>query len=375
MSPVPIPEVELLLQCARTRIDDDRAAAILGLVHHGLDWDSVIPMARRHRLTPLLYRALFSVAPDEVPPGVLQTLRAVYEGNRFRNLFLVHELIDALRALDAEGVRAIPYKGPALAAGLYQDLALRQGADLDLLVRPADALTARRVLLGMGLQQIRPRPGHVRWMEAAHVGLHYEFRFQSRDGQVCWDLNWRIAPWFFRLPDLPDSAWDRLGRVALPGISAPCLAPEDLLIVLCLHACKHRWEELKWIVDVAELLRTYPGLDWGAVTSRVERAGCATIVALGLLLASDLLDAHLPAQACELVRRSPSAAALAGELYGHLLVLDARMNDVPTRLAFVASSADRLDTKWCCRLLPLPYFLLTRVVRPGMAALRRAAAG
>jgi len=50
--------------------------------------------------------------------------------------------------------------------------------------------------------------------------------------------------------------WRRQGTLSVLGTNVRWPAAEDLLLILCLHASTHRWGELKWIVDIAELLRT-----------------------------------------------------------------------------------------------------------------------
>src|SRR6185436_18749809 len=68
-----------------------------------------------------------------------------------------------------------------------------------------------------------------------------------------------------------------------------------LLLLLCAHGCGHRWGELRWLCDVNELLRAYPGLDWAWVRGQARRMGCERMLLLGLGLAAELLGAALPA--------------------------------------------------------------------------------
>jgi len=61
-----------------------------------------------------------------------------------------------------------------------------------------------------------------------------------------------------------------------------------------MHGSKHCWERLAWICDVAELIRTNPGLRWDEIMSRSDALQIARTVLLGLDLAKSLLDAPLP---------------------------------------------------------------------------------
>lgn len=285
---------------------------------------------------------------------------------------MARELLRALQALEAAGVTATPHKGPALAACLYGDFTLRQFSDLDLLVKSRDALRARRVLLEHGFISKRQIPDRAL---AAYVRFHCEFSFTSLEGQVLVELHWREVPWYWRLPEIPDIAWTKLDRLSVAGISVPWFAPEDLFFVLCLHGCKHKWGTLKWLVDVAELLRTYPDLNWREMMDNARRTGTERMLALGLFLANDLLDAPVPADLLEVVRSKPSVASLAAEVCDGLFAANPVPIDTFAELRFVARASERVDTKLFCRALIPAYFLLHRVVRPGVAALRWAAAG
>ena len=47
-------------------------------------------------------------------------------------------------------IDVVPLKGPVLGSALYQNKALKTSTDLDLLVRPGDALRAKRLLESIG---------------------------------------------------------------------------------------------------------------------------------------------------------------------------------------------------------------------------------
>ena len=372
MRQIPTRELELILLCARMQTGDDDARRIAVALDHDLDWSGLVSLAQRHGVTSLLYRTLSGLHAERVPTGVLERLRSLFETNRFRNLVLVTELVKVLRALEAGGVIATPYKGPALAAALYADSTLRQSLDIDVLVKPKDALHARRILLNLGYV-----PKHQRFAvsESAFARFHCEFAFTTAERQLLVELSWRFAPWYFRMPEVPDAAWERLGCLTLAGVSVPWFAPEELLFVLCLHGCKHKWRSLKWIVDIAELLRVHPELDWREMMENANRTGAKRMLALGLFLAHDLLDARVPAEVLDVVRRTPSIMPLALEVCNTLGTADGEPGSTLTILPFIARVAERLETRLFCRALLLPYFLLHHVVRPGAAALRRVMPG
>jgi hypothetical protein len=362
-------ELELLLLCARARLEDRQPAAIFNVLNRDLDWESFISHAQRHGVTALVYRTLASLNPIQIPDRVRERLRFLHDANRLRNLVLVAEMHKALKALDLAGITATPYKGPALAAALYGDFSVRQSMDIDVFVKPRDAVKAYRALADLGYVPLRRVPGCA---QEAYTRLHYEFGFVSRDEkQLIVELHWRTSSRYFRFPELPALAWERRVWLPVAGTNVRSFAPEDLLYVLCLHGCRHKWRSLKWIVDVAELVRTHSQLDWWKVLSDARRNGSERMLALGLFLACDLLDARLPAELLHAIRRKPLLNSLANEVYANLFKIQSEPGSALFILPFIARVAERLDAKLLCRALLLPYFLLHRIVRPSLGALRR----
>ena len=91
-----------------------------------------------------------------------------------------------------------------------------------------------------------------------------------------------------------DALWGTSIEIQFNGQMARSFAPEDELIILCLHGCKEKWSKLKWVVDVAEFINSHAGLDWGAVFARAESQGMARMVRLALSVSQQLLSLTLP---------------------------------------------------------------------------------
>src|SRR5450432_2712415 len=124
------PEANLLCRCATTA---PIAADITRIVEAGLNWDRFLTLAVRHKLLSLVYRSL-SQAGGAVPQAALEKLRARFNRNTQINLRLLAELKRILAELNSSRVMAVPFKGLALAADAYGNLALREAGDIDLLV-------------------------------------------------------------------------------------------------------------------------------------------------------------------------------------------------------------------------------------------------
>jgi hypothetical protein len=300
------PEAELLLRSARMAMDDATAERVRALVRRDLDWGYLARMAQAHGTEPLLYWHLSRVAPDAVPAPALDALRRRFLDNARHNLLLTGELLEILRRFATRGVRAIPFKGPTLAARAYGNLALRRFADLDLLLSRADLPRSRELLTAAGYRSDLPLAPAQQDAYLASIG---QVPFVREDGGVLVELHTRIMPRDFHFPLGLERLWPRRRPVTLAGQEVHVPAEDDLLLILCAHGAKHAWACLGWVCDVAELLRACPALDWPRVATEARSLRSERLLWLGLLLAHDWLGAPVPG---DLVRRARGSSAVRG---------------------------------------------------------------
>ena len=154
----PLPAEWSLLRaaCCEDSVEAKKAAGdvLSSLAGHPIEWKTVLDLADRHGVLPLLTQAL-SDASLRVPPDVLNTLRQGYQTNLHKALFLSRELIRILDKLSAAGLEVMPYKGLALAETVYGDIALRQSGDIDLLIRASDFVRVREAVRGTRVHSSR----------------------------------------------------------------------------------------------------------------------------------------------------------------------------------------------------------------------------
>ncbi len=292
-SPRSRPEAEVLLCIARLHLDAIARTALERLCHAGLDWADLISLAARHRLLPLLYRHVNAVAPLAVPRVAFVELWRAHEDTARRNKTLAAELLRILRALEANAIPAVAYKGPVLAQALYGDLSLREYGDLDILVRRDDILRACAALAPEGYVPDYPLTPA---LEAAFLdsSAQYHRVLVHRDSGASVELHWKTDP-DFPVESPQDSGWwSRMGRTSLEGEAIRTLSAEEQVLMCALHVTKHHGYRLGWLVDVAELIRQHPRLDWDWVVARAEHLWCTRRLGVSLQLAGDLIDAPLP---------------------------------------------------------------------------------
>jgi hypothetical protein len=312
----------------------------------------LIRLAQQHGVLPLLYRRLQTASSDLLPTPVRTQLRAHFHANAQRNLFLAGTLLQLLRLFKAHGIEALPYKGPVLAVSAYGHLGLRQFADLDLLLRPQEAPHARELLLARGYQLL----SHARLACLARFRQVDELR--SADRQVLVEIHRSITSWTFYFPFPAARVWEQLETVSLCDTPVPTLAPEALLLVLCVHGAKHHWGRLGWICDVAAMLSRHSELDWHRILAQASRLGGRRMLCLGLLLAHNLVGADLPAVLWPHIEADPVLPWLAGQVQARLFSTADHLPEAVERPLFYLRLRERFRDRARCSLY-LGYRLLT----------------
>ncbi len=110
----------------------------------------------------------------------------------------------------------------------------------------------------------------------------------------------------------------RAGRTVVGGCEVQCLAPEDSLVVLCLHAAKHLWTRLIWLSDIAETLRT-ENIDYSLAFAQARALGIVRILGVSFWLVKNVLWAKLPHPAEEMIAADPRVPALGAEFAARLV--------------------------------------------------------
>jgi hypothetical protein len=244
-----------------------------------------------------------------------------------RNYELAKKLVDLTSLLEKEGIAVLAYKGAPLAKAVYGGLALRQYNDLDLVIHKEHQVKVVRLMRGWGfrivprpaLPRIRPYLG--RPEDPRNVERIQDIEFCAPDSTYYVDLHWQLGDLFWR-PLNPDAEkfWDRAERLDLPQGSVSTLCREDLFLALCAHGNRHRWICLKWLVDVAELLRKAGTFDWLRIEEMVRlRAGVGASASVAVILAHDLLEVPVPPEIERILPATPRTLALATAVQEELL--------------------------------------------------------
>lgn len=310
-------EFELLCACSGVELSQDQIGRVANWSASEINWEDLLRRGEHHGVLPLLERNLRLHGRD-VPVSVQQSLRASLDANVRRNLWFASELVRVLQHFEERKIRAVPYKGPVLAESVYGDLALRNFGDLDLLIARADFQRARQALGELGYQ---PSVALTEAAERMLLETGYELSFDSAAGKYLVEMQWRLLPQFYAVDLRIEDLLARSGSATVGGQQVPSLSPEDLLLVLCLHAAKHLWMRLIWVCDIAETLRLH-ALNYDIVFSRARELGIARMLGVSFWLAKNVLGAALPQPALAHVASDPQIEIL-GKQFAQRLASDA----------------------------------------------------
>lgn len=310
------PETELLFCCARTRMEPDTTERVRHLLKEDIDWNYLTQTAFRHGVLSLLSWNLHNLCSDDISKTTLSQLKATFRTIAQWNLHVMGELLKLLNIFQGVGIRALPFKGPVLAATAYGNPSLRHFGDLDILMPREDILKAKEVLIQQGYH---PKSHFTASEESAYLRSHHDYKFVRATDGVVVEIQWGITQWSFAFPVNFEDVWKRREKTSLAGATVFNLSLEDSLLILCVHGAKHYWEQLRWICDIAELITAHQQrIDWERLIVQARRLGGERMVLLGLYLAHHLLGAQLPEDFMKKIERHHSVQVLARKVIGRL---------------------------------------------------------
>ncbi|MGD8277990.1 MAG: nucleotidyltransferase family protein, partial [Gemmatimonadota bacterium] len=257
-----------------------------------LQWEQLRSEAARHHVLPMLYRRLERPeVRNAVPTDVLDSMRETFLVVAFRTTRLLRHTAGAVKLLEENGIRTMVLKGVHLAAAVYPEAAFRGMADADILIDRQNLARADALFVERGWGPL-PRPDIERFCEKSN----HLAKLHEPDGitlEIHYHIERPTSP--FRIP--VEALWETAVPVDLEGVRTLGLAPEELVIHLCIHASyHHRYSRapLKGLLDVrAVLVRNADAIDWPRLCRLATEWGVARFVYLTLRLVEEVLGARI----------------------------------------------------------------------------------
>jgi hypothetical protein len=298
------PEEALLLLTAH---DPPNETAMRAIVEQVVDWPRFTALAQVERAMGTVHAPLLALSSPRVPREILDQMRRLAWISDFLMLHLESRLGESVRALEAANVPVMLLKGAALARTAYARAVDRPMSDIDVLVEPANARLARRILLTAGWREIVGGVADSAYDQHHHLRPLGDARSPNIQLEIHTALFPERQPFAFDARDL----W----RAAVPlpqhrGVFVP--SKVHLLLHACLHfAWSHQARFGVWrtIRDVQAISRC-PDFDWDAFVAVARDARGATSCYWTLRIAVAAAGLTLPSRVLEELRPRRSAYVL-----------------------------------------------------------------
>ena len=302
------PEYTFLFDCCRVGRESG-SEGLTNLSFGTLDWASVLAGARFHGILPLVYLYVSQSGAASVPAPIFRAICDAWRAGAARNMHLTAELIRIMDALLADGIKAVPFKGPTLAALAYGKLSLRESWDLDIFVEQSRVWDARETLARCGYSATLPADA----CEHSLLRTGKDITLVHSATGVTIELHWAFTSREFSCHFDNQIVWRRVGMIDFAGRSIAAFHVEDLALILSIHGARHCWDQLKWLADLAALSTAHVEINWHRVVEQAESIGCRRILFVALLLVREVLNTPIPDPVLARARRDRTATALAAD--------------------------------------------------------------
>jgi len=301
-------------------IDDPTIAGLLTLLHadppagdlaatvamNAAQWTAVLALAADEHVLPYLYWNLQRLdALSALPEALRRQLHAGYMGNAARNRALLHYVEQILTAFAQRNLPVIVLKGTYLVDQVYPSPGARAVGDTDLLV-PADRIAeAVAVLEDLGYTASEPFSPTFLTIRK-HLGIY------RRAGHLV-ELHYELMDPHEPMPAPVAAIWQRAVPATVAGCPVLVLAPEDLLLHLCIHGTlQHQLNfDMRFLTDIVAYSQyAAQQLDWSVLVARARHMRWGHSVWLALTLATRLLGAPIPPEVCAQLQPDPLDARI-----------------------------------------------------------------
>lgn len=295
-------EFALAVECCRWVNEPERADVIAETAAKA-DLPCFFQLLERHRVTGLAWNALRSLdipLPSAVESGLASRSSEI----------AAHGLQAAVQsaaisvAFDRASIPHLFVKGLAVGALAYPAPFIKQSWDIDLLVEEGRITDGAAALDALGFELAFPDfgsdwPRLARWHR-----VQKDSAWRHRETGVMVELHSRLADNRYLIPSIGVTSARQSVQIA-EGILLPTLAWPEMFAHLCVHGASSAWFRLKWISDLAALLRKQDG-NLEELYEQSQCLGAGRAAAQALLLAHRLFGPEMDGS---FVRTLSSSAA------------------------------------------------------------------
>lgn len=226
-----------------------------------LTWNNILEKGYQADLCPLLYFIITKALPrlenknylnvslnKHVPGAILTKLEKHYHSSFIRNMILLDELKKISQLFDENGIQHIVLKGGFLSEYIYEDIACRPMADLDLLVKENELQKVDSILVELGyIISLN--------FDSNNHSFHSVYIKNKLKYKIIFEIHWKLAREIFYTSFPILDIWDK----ALPLNSGQYkylnMAFPHSLAYLSYHLNRHGFSRLIWLLDIGIMLK------------------------------------------------------------------------------------------------------------------------
>lgn len=272
-----------------------------------------------HNRMAVLAEQVFARSHPSIPAEAQKLLREQREKYERSASKLGEALTTYLKAAQARNVPTIVLKGLWLCEKVYRVPSMRPGGDIDILVHRKDVDACLRLLAEQGIDEFWPNLLKDEYFTRHH--LHQQR--STADLNIWFEIHWALDHPYTLLTVDYESIFRRARPARLLEAPIQEMTTSDVLLGLAIHLVKHAVylpslvdrEDLPRILladgmlmyylDVAEVLRQNPNIDWDLTVRLAREWGAVDILCSVLRACNRYFAAPVPGKVFDALHGSP----------------------------------------------------------------------
>ncbi len=242
-----------------------------------VDESKLRQLAQQQGVMPFVYQTLKHEFPDDTWQPEWKEL---YRQQSVRCIKLAHVAATVCDIGGKCGIQVVPFKGIVLGEQLYGGYTERSTTDLDLFVLPRDVPRLVESLEAHGFKRGEAGKSLASMVKSTYsLHLHYQ--------GVIIDLQWHLSNGWAPLPQPVQTLIGQTEPLKVANYVFNVFNPELTLYLLCVHGANNQWRRLRYVLDLALFLRSFP--HWRGLTTPLEKSGLEPMFDIGYGLVRRLL--------------------------------------------------------------------------------------
>jgi hypothetical protein len=291
------PEFDLLLAACRSALGFPvtEEAEKLVIRDGAIDRTRLYRRADMHSVRPQLAQLTAGFTPGLLPDDFITRIQKSYQDNLVDQISYLAEFMKIKGMLEQEGIVIVPFKGFRLAHDYYTDIGGREGGDIDVFTEFRHLGRIRELMLTSGYVIEKSMSDYTLKDLARRAG---EYNFGKWEGERClyhFEYHWRMTSPVYGM----GISFDDLSSQVVPGLiqgqGLMRFSPSaDLLLTVMHHGGKDPFNELKYVHDIAAIMRRQEEIDWEWVLLQARQFRLERLIYVALRLANELFDSAVP---------------------------------------------------------------------------------